>query len=187
MASATTMVAPPASICNPFSRSSRIARQQDGCASRVVATRPRIAVATVSLSRLGDAAEVVAVPAIAKVPLTRPWFLGLANVRGESVQRHRLAAFIGREAAIRASGADQVILFGRAPAISRPASSCRGARSAQTSRSSLPQAPEPGAPAWYGQRWLDADGGTWQEIESRAARRRSGFSGALACRRRRCQ
>ena len=25
--------------------------------------------------------------------------------------------------------------------------------------------PEPNAPGWYGQRWVDADGGTWQEIE----------------------
>ena len=25
--------------------------------------------------------------------------------------------------------------------------------------------PDANAPAWYGQRWVDAEGGTWQEIE----------------------
>ena len=33
------------------------------------------------LIRLSDAAEVIAMPAIASVPLTKPWFLGLANIR----------------------------------------------------------------------------------------------------------
>jgi hypothetical protein len=28
-----------------------------------------------------------------------------------------------------------------------------------------PTPPELDAKAWYGQRWLDADGGAWQEIE----------------------
>ena len=28
-----------------------------------------------------------------------------------------------------------------------------------------PAPPVPDAPAWYGQRWVDADGGAWQEID----------------------
>ena len=28
-----------------------------------------------------------------------------------------------------------------------------------------PAPPVADAPAWYGQRWIDADGGTWQEID----------------------
>ncbi|HEY7944300.1 MAG TPA: chemotaxis protein CheW, partial [Casimicrobiaceae bacterium] len=34
------------------------------------------------LLRLPDAGEVIAVPQIVRVPLTRDWFLGLANIRG---------------------------------------------------------------------------------------------------------
>src|SRR5205814_5787231 len=49
------------------------------------------------LIRLGDAAEVVAVPPIATVPLTQPWFLGLANVRGNLYSVVDLAAFVGRD------------------------------------------------------------------------------------------
>jgi hypothetical protein len=28
-----------------------------------------------------------------------------------------------------------------------------------------PAAPSAGAPAWYAQRWIDADGNAWQEID----------------------
>ena len=28
-----------------------------------------------------------------------------------------------------------------------------------------PAAPPADAPGWYGQRWMDADGGAWQEID----------------------
>ena len=35
------------------------------------------------LIRLADAGEVIAVPPIVPVPITQPWFLGLANIRGK--------------------------------------------------------------------------------------------------------
>src|SRR6266550_5157029 len=34
------------------------------------------------LIRLADAGEVIAVPTVATVPLTRSWYLGIANIRG---------------------------------------------------------------------------------------------------------
>jgi twitching motility protein PilI len=34
------------------------------------------------LIRLADAGEVIAVPTLATVPLTRPWYLGISNIRG---------------------------------------------------------------------------------------------------------
>src|SRR5205809_8074762 len=34
------------------------------------------------LIRLADAGEVIAVPQMATVPLTKPWYLGVANTRG---------------------------------------------------------------------------------------------------------
>src|SRR5262252_7119841 len=65
------------------------------------------------LIRLGDAAEVVAVPPIAKVPLTHPWFLGLANVRGNLYSVVDFAAFIGGEPIVlhSAGGQSRLILF----------------------------------------------------------------------------
>jgi len=34
------------------------------------------------LIRLADAGEVIAMPLTASVPMTKPWYLGIANIRG---------------------------------------------------------------------------------------------------------
>lgn len=44
---------------------------------------------------LADASEVIPVPPIAAVPLTHPWFLGVANVRGYLYGIVDLPAFLG--------------------------------------------------------------------------------------------
>ncbi len=45
---------------------------------------------------LTEAGEVLPVPAITPVPLTRPWFRGLANIRGNLYSVVDFAAFLGR-------------------------------------------------------------------------------------------
>src|ERR1700694_2470074 len=49
------------------------------------------------LIRLADAGEVIAVPSVATVPLTKPWFLGVANIRGNLYSIIGFGAFLGRE------------------------------------------------------------------------------------------
>ncbi len=49
------------------------------------------------LVRLEEAGEVIPVPPVAHVPLTQPWFRGLANIRGNLFSVIDLAAFQGRE------------------------------------------------------------------------------------------
>jgi twitching motility protein PilI len=49
------------------------------------------------LVRLEEAGEVIPVPAIAHVPLTRSWFRGLSNIRGNLFNVVDLAAFQGGE------------------------------------------------------------------------------------------
>jgi twitching motility protein PilI len=49
------------------------------------------------LVRLEEAGEVMPVPAIARVPLTRGWFRGLANIRGNLFSVIDLSAFQGGE------------------------------------------------------------------------------------------
>jgi twitching motility protein PilI len=49
------------------------------------------------LVRLDEAGEVIPVPPIAAVPLTRPWFRGLANIRGNLFSVVDFAAFQGGE------------------------------------------------------------------------------------------
>src|SRR5438128_11846539 len=50
------------------------------------------------LVRLADAAEVIAVPTVAAVPLTKPWFLGVANIRGNLYTVVDFARFQGGDA-----------------------------------------------------------------------------------------
>ena len=47
------------------------------------------------LIRLADAGEVIAVPPVAGVPMTKPWFLGVANLRGNLYSVVDLAGFLG--------------------------------------------------------------------------------------------
>jgi twitching motility protein PilI len=51
-----------------------------------------------------DAGEIVPLAAVTPVPLTRPWYLGLANVRGNLVGVIDLARYLGGEALAPASG-----------------------------------------------------------------------------------
>jgi twitching motility protein PilI len=47
---------------------------------------------------LGDAGEVIPVPALLTVPLTRHWFRGVANVRGNLYCVADFSAFLGQDA-----------------------------------------------------------------------------------------
>jgi twitching motility protein PilI len=119
------------------------------------------------LIRLADAAEVVAVPPLTAVPLTRPWFLGLANIRGNLYSVVDLARFLGREAVVPhgGGGKSRLILFGSRAGdmnVGVVVQSVLGLRNI-AELSPAPSATD--APAWYGQRWNDADGGTWQEFD----------------------
>jgi|SRR5215471_7788045 twitching motility protein PilI len=118
------------------------------------------------LIRLADAAEVIAVPDLAAVPLTQPWFLGLANIRGNLYSVVDFAGFLGRETVTPhgGSGQSRLILFGPRAGDLRAGivvQSVLGLRNL----AELTAAPAlADAPLWYGQRWLDAVGGSWQEI-----------------------
>ncbi len=47
------------------------------------------------LIRLADAGEVIAVPTMATVPLTRSWYLGISNIRGNLYSVIDFAGFLG--------------------------------------------------------------------------------------------
>ena len=119
------------------------------------------------LVRLADAAEVVAVPPLAAVPLTQPWFLGLANVRGNLYSVVDLAGFLGRGPVVSpgASAQSRLILFGPRAGdmnVGVVVQSVLGLRNV-ADLTPIPSVPD--SPAWYGQRWADPDGGAWQEFD----------------------
>ena len=119
------------------------------------------------LVRLVDAAEVVAVPPIAGVPLTQPWFAGLANIRGNLYSVVDFAGFLGREAVIPhgTGGQSRLILFGPRAGDLRVGILVQSVLGLRNVAELALTSPVADAPAWYGQRWMDAEGVAWQEFD----------------------
>jgi twitching motility protein PilI len=119
------------------------------------------------LVRLVDAAEVVAVPPIAAVPLTQPWFAGLANIRGNLYSVVDFAGFLGREAVIPhgTGGQSRLILFGPRAGDLRVGILVQSVLGLRNVAELALTSPVADAPAWYGQRWMDAESVAWQEFD----------------------
>jgi twitching motility protein PilI len=116
------------------------------------------------LIRLGDAGEVVAVPPIASVPLTKPWFRGLANIRGNLYSVIDFAGFLGQPNASPAAH-NRLVLFGQRAGELNAGIVVARVLGLRNLAELAPAAPATGAPAWYAQRWVDANGNAWQEID----------------------
>jgi twitching motility protein PilI len=119
------------------------------------------------LIRLADAGEVIAVPQLATVPRTKPWYIGIANIRGNLYGVIDFAGFLGRpvDATAPTAGQPRLVLFGprigelRAGIIVQRVLGLRNL-------AELAQTDVRGAvPLWYGPRWTDHEGEAWQEID----------------------
>ncbi|MEP7274706.1 MAG: chemotaxis protein CheW [Betaproteobacteria bacterium] len=116
------------------------------------------------LVRLADAGEVITMPPIVKVPMTRDWFLGVANIRGNLYSVVDFAGFMGQPAA-GAAATTRLVLFG--PRVGElnagiVVSRVLGLRNL----ADLAPVPTPaGAAPWLAQRWMDGDGNAWQEMD----------------------
>ncbi len=125
------------------------------------------------LIRLADAGEVVTVPEIVPVPLTRPWYLGVANIRGNLYSVVDFSQFLGREAP--AGGALRLVLFGPRAGEMNAGIVVQRVLGLRNVTELAPAAPPQDAPAWYGQRWMDGEGDAWQEIDLAALARDPAF------------
>jgi twitching motility protein PilI len=136
-------------------------------AAQVESSRLGLACAgTQWLIRLADAGEVIAVPPIAAVPLTKPWFLGIANLRGNLYSVIDLAGFLGHEPTPRGGVAQaRMVVFGPRTGDLRAGVIVQRVLGLRNLAELAPASAPADAPAWYGQRWMDADGGAWQEID----------------------
>ena len=119
------------------------------------------------LIRLADAGEVIAVPTVASVPMTRPWYLGISNIRGNLYGCIDFAGFLGHDVEPAAPGAStsRLVLFGPRVGELRAGLVVHrvlGLRNLADLRQVDALA---NAPAWHSARWTDAEGGLWQEID----------------------
>ena len=126
------------------------------------------------LIRLNDAGEVVAVPAIADVPLTKPWFRGLANIRGNLFSVIDFAAYLGYGITPQASH-NRLVLFGQRAGELNAGIVVSRVLGLRNLAELAPAASLSDARSWYAQRWIDADGNAWQEIDLARLAREASF------------
>lgn len=119
------------------------------------------------LVELSEAGEVIPVPPLLDTPLTKPWYAGLANIRGMLYSVVDLAAFhdqastsVNSQARLLLVGArygiNAALLATRAAGLKRPAD-----------LKPIESGTDPARP-WAGDRFLDADGVEWVRLRVQA-------------------
>ncbi len=116
------------------------------------------------LAKLDSSGEVLQVPTIQPVPLTRKWFLGVANIRGSLFGVSDFGAFLGRPPAARGPEA-RMLLIGQPFGVNCALLVSRLAGL----RNVADYTPEPAgerAMAWSPSAWRDKDGRLWRELDT---------------------
>jgi twitching motility protein PilI len=116
------------------------------------------------LIRLSDAGEVVNLPEIVPVPLTKPWYLGVANMRGNLYSVIDFGKFLARETPV-GGGQPRLVLFGPRAGELNVGIVVHRVLGLRNIAELAPASPPQDVPAWYAQRWMDGDGNAWQEID----------------------
>ena len=119
------------------------------------------------LVSLAHAGEVIATPQIVPVPLTKPWFAGIANIRGNLYSVVDFAGFLDAAAApMQLSGAStRLVLFGPRVGELRAGLIVPQVLGLRNLSTLAPAGRPADAPPWFGERWVDGDAGEWQEID----------------------
>lgn len=119
------------------------------------------------LVRLDDIGEVLPVPEIHPVPLSKPWFLGMSNVRGNLYGVSDLAQFAGGVATV-AGVANRLMLIH--PKYKAHAALLVGAIVGLRSLDQMVELEdEASSGQWLGVRaFRDASGETWREVDIKA-------------------
>jgi len=112
--------------------------------------------------KLDETDEVLPLPEISPVPLTRPWYLGLANIRGLMVNVVDFGAFLGGELTPRTPDCRLVLAADRFQSYSGLLiSRMMGLRNLNK----LEALDSPRDQAWSIAAYRDGDGRTWQELD----------------------
>jgi twitching motility protein PilI len=112
---------------------------------------------------MNAAAEVVATPEITPVPWTRPWYRGLANVRGRLIGVVDLMHLSGR-GPLPPEQSQQLLVFGEALRINAGILVTRAFGLRNLNDLESLGGPVEGALAWEAARWRDLDGNQLTEL-----------------------
>lgn len=116
------------------------------------------------LARLDSSGEVLQVPPIQRVPLTRDWFLGVANIRGALYGVTDFGAFLGEPPTARGPE-NRLLLVGQPFGVNCALLVARlaGLRNVAGLNAEAPPAAHHGLCA---QAWRDREGRVWHELDS---------------------
>src|SRR5690606_14982982 len=144
-----------------------VRRLNEAQASEAVSARLGIQVGDeLWLIRLDEAGEVIPPPAIAPVPLTRGWFRGLTNIRGNLYTVVDLAAFQGGEATPQ-TGDTRLLLVGERYGMNSALMVHRMLGIRHVQQFTLQQPSDDRRP-WEAARYVDQEGKLWRELEMSA-------------------
>lgn len=115
------------------------------------------------LANLSDSGEIVSLPPLTPAPLTRPWFAGLANIRGVLYAVSDFSAFLGGEATPR-NAQSRLLLVGARHGVNAALLVNRllGLRNVDAL---TPAPPADDAPAWAGEAFTDNEGQRWRRLD----------------------
>jgi twitching motility protein PilI len=114
------------------------------------------------LVELPDSGEIAPLPPLTGVPLTRPWFVGIANIRGNLYAVTDFSAFRQKEATPR-NAASRLLLIGTRHGNNAALLVTRllGLRNADDLTLA---ASDSDAPPWAGEAYMDREGQRWQML-----------------------
>ena len=115
------------------------------------------------LLSLSDSGEVVPLPTLTNVPLTRPWYVGIANIRGNLYSVTDFSAFQGKEATPQ-NPSSRLLLIGARHGNNAALLVTRmlGLRNIEDL---TPAAADDEAPAWARQVFTDKEGRRWKMLD----------------------
>jgi twitching motility protein PilI len=114
------------------------------------------------LVELPDSGEVVPLPPLTSVPMTKPWFVGIANIRGNLYSVVDFSAFCGRETTLR-TGDSRLLLIGTRYGNNASLLVTRmlGLRNIDDL---TPAAEDPRGPPWGSRAYTDKEGHRWRVL-----------------------
>ncbi len=118
------------------------------------------------LLNLADSGEIIPLSSLTTVPLTKPWFAGIANIRGKLYSVADFSAFQGKEATPQNSSS-RLLLIGTRHGSNAALLVTRmlGLRSIEAL---TPVADDPLAPLWARESYTDAHQRRWKKLNVRA-------------------
>jgi len=127
---------------------------------------------------LADAAELIPVPPITAVPLTRPWFRGVVNVRGNLYNVVDLPAFFGGAPVVPGERTRLLLLAERF--LMRSALLVDRSLGLLDARELSPHGEAPSASPWIRGLHADQGGRIWRELDVRQLVQHAAFLGVAS-------